>query len=98
MYMPKGKIVRQDDRTSEKTSLKATTNVDSEGLLAMTGDGGCFQPGALPSVVAASEGGAQKLLAALDDERKSVTKAKRVKPEKNDMEDVKPQTPLEPGA
>ena len=58
--MPRGKIVRQDDRTSEKATLEAKTKVDEAGLAALTGDGGCFQPGALPSVVAATEAGAQK--------------------------------------
>ncbi|CAK9020809.1 30S ribosomal protein S6 [Durusdinium trenchii] len=90
VYMPRGKIVRQDDRTSEKATLEAKTKVDEAGLAALTGDGGCFQPGALPSVVAATEAGAQKLLSALDDEKKSISRTKRAKVEKNDTEDLKP--------
>lgn len=97
IYMPCGKVVRQDERTSEKATLSASSKVDSQSLAAMTAEDGCFQPGALPNVQAASAQGSQKLLAALTEEKGSVVKARRVSKERDEKE-VKPLSPMEPEA
>lgn len=64
-YMPEGRIVRQDNSTTE--SLKASSKTeDSELFNAMVADDGPLAAGSLPAVRAASEAGCKKLFQSLD--------------------------------
>ena len=97
--MPKGKKVRQDDKSRESQSLVANTKVDKAMLEALTSEEGAFRPGQMPATLAATEAGQKKLLQALDDDRNNVAKAPKSK-RKDDSkpsEEVKPKTPLEWG-
>ena len=97
--MPAGRVLRQDDRTSESLSAKATKDLDRSLLNALTAEeGGILQAGALPAVRAATESGQKALLNALDDDNKTVAKVKKAaKPKVTDGEPVVPKTVLESG-
>ncbi|CAK9096979.1 Uncharacterized protein SCF082_LOCUS45505 [Durusdinium trenchii] len=96
-YMPTGRVIRQEDSTSETLKMSATRKVGTELQAALTGEDGPLQSGALPAIRAASEQGAKHLYSALDDEGKSIVKPKKPKKEKEEGEEVKPKTPLELG-
>lgn len=96
-YMPQGRVVRQDDSTSELLKVQAQKKLDRGMLNEMTGDDGPLQAGALPAVKAASIGGAQALLKALDDDGKKVTKPPKRRKDEETAEPVKPKTILELG-
>ncbi|CAK8985783.1 unnamed protein product [Durusdinium trenchii] len=96
-YMPQGRVVRQDDSTSELLKVQAQKKLDRGMLNEMTGDDGPLQAGALPAVKAASIGGAQALLKALDDDGKKVTKPPKRRKDEETAEPVKPKTILESG-
>ncbi|CAK9066934.1 unnamed protein product [Durusdinium trenchii] len=96
-YMPTGRVIRQEDSTSETLKMSATRKVGTEVQAALTGEDGPLQSGALPAIRAASEQGAKHLYSALDDEGKSIVKPKKPKKEKEEGEEVKPKTPLELG-
>ena len=98
-YMPQGRLVRQDDKTRETAKLSSSMKCDSTMVAALTNEeNGAFAPGAVPAVKAASEAGSKRLLQALDDEKKAVTKLKRETKEKKQSEPVLPKTPLGWGA
>ncbi|CAK9043898.1 Uncharacterized protein SCF082_LOCUS25020 [Durusdinium trenchii] len=97
-YMPQGRVVRQDDSTSELLKVQAQKKLDRGMLNEMTGDDGPLQAGALPAVKAASIGGAQALLKALDDDGKKVTKPPKRRKDEETAEPVKPKTILELGS
>lgn len=96
--MPKGRMVRRDDKTSELLSITASKKVDQEMLNALTGDDGPLQSGALPAVKTASQQGAIALHTALDDDKNTVSKPPKRKREKGeDAEKVEPKTLLQSG-
>lgn len=98
--MPKGRVLRQDEKVSESVSAKATKKLDKGLFNALTAEeGGILPSGALPAVKAASEAGQRAVLDALDDDGKKVVKPKRQqKPkETEEAEKVTPKTLLESG-
>ena len=97
--MPQGRLLRQDDVTADTLKATATKKLDKDMFSALTGENGPLPTGALPSVKAATEQGQKAVLAALDDESKTVQKAKKQtrKAEDKEPEKVTPKTPLEWG-
>lgn len=96
--MPKGRMVRRDDKTSELLTVTASKKVDREMLNALTGDEGPLQSGALPAVKTASQQGAIALHTALDDDKATVSKPpKKKRKEEKDPEEVEPKTLLQSG-
>lgn len=96
IYMPQGRLVRQDNSTSESLGLKGKTECNPDLLQALTSDEGPLKAGMLPGVKAASAEGQKKLLEALDEktEVKKRTTPKRTENDKDPV-DVKPKTLLE---
>ena len=96
--MPAGRVLRQDDRTSESLSATATKNLDRSLLNALTSEeGGILQAGAMPAVRAATEAGQKAVLDALDDDNRTTSKVKKVaKPKPQEAETVEPKTVLQP--
>lgn len=96
--MPKGRVVRQDDMTSESLKVMAAKKLDRDLLNAMTGEEGPLPPGLLPAVKATGNGG-QKLFEALDDEKRKVNKQAnpKKKAQANEAAEVEPKTTLQWG-
>lgn len=65
-YMSVGHKVRQDNETRESMKIQGQVACDSSMLTALTADGSALAKGALPEVEAATEGGKNKLLSALN--------------------------------
>ena len=97
--MPQGRLIRQDDLTADTLKATATKKLDKDMFSALTGGHGALPTGALPSVKAATEQGQKAVLAALDDEVKTVNKAKKQprKQDEKEAEKVTPKTTLEWG-
>ena len=96
--MPKGRLLRQDDATRDSLKIAGQKNLDDEMLKALTAEeGGPLAAGVLPHVKTATEAGGRKLMQALDDDRSTVVKPKKVKPPKATEEEVVPKTPLQSG-
>ena len=94
--------MRSDDKTRSTATLKAQMSCDPDMVAALTNDEtGPFAAGAMPGVKAASETGARKVLQALDEEKRAVTKVKAStdanKKKKEASEPVVAKTPLEWG-
>ncbi|CAL1160360.1 unnamed protein product [Cladocopium goreaui] len=100
IYMPKGRLLRQDELVSESVSTKATKKLDQGLFNALTAEeGGILPAGALPAVKAASEAGQRAVLSALDDDGKQVMKPKRQQKAKpGEAEKISPKTVLESGS
>jgi len=100
IYMPKGRLLRQDELVSESVSTKATKKLDQGLFNALTAEeGGILPAGALPAVKAASEAGQRAVLSALDDDGKQVMKPKRQQRAKpGEAEKISPKTVLESGS
>ena len=95
-YMPKGRLLRQDDKTADSLKVKGTKKLDDQMFRALTGEEGPLPCGALPAVRAQSEAGQKAILKALDDEGKEVVKQKKPpKKATGDAEPVVPKTVLE---
>lgn len=97
VYMPQGRVVRQDELTKEKFGAKATSTVDAAMFQALTGEDGPLPSGLLPSIKTATEAGTKKLFQALDDDNKQVIKQKKESKEKDKSEELKPKTVKESG-
>ncbi|CAK9086948.1 Uncharacterized protein SCF082_LOCUS41130 [Durusdinium trenchii] len=98
IYMPKGRVVRQDDAAAEILKVRAEKKLDENLFNALTAEeGGVLAAGALPAVKAASASGAQKIMESLNDGAK-VVKAPKPKKDKKPDEPVKPKSILEPGS
>ena len=87
--MPQGRLLRQDDVTADTLKATATKKLDKDMFSALTGENGPLPTGALPSVKAATEQGQKAVLAALDDESKTVQKAKKQTRKAEDKEPEK---------
>ena len=99
IYMPKGRLVRQDDLVSDSVKAKATKKLDETLFNALTAEeGGILPTGSLPSIKATSEAGQRAIVCALGDESKAVPKPKKAaKPKGGEAEKVTPKTIHEPG-
>lgn len=99
--MPKGRLLRQDDSTSDVLKATATKSLDKALFGALTDpDSGPLPTGALPHVKAATEAGKKAVFEALAEDGSKVTpkgKAKAKKGSENG-EPVKPKTELERGS
>lgn len=97
IYMPQGRLLREDHSVSETMSGKAKID-DKQAFNALTGADGPLAAGSLPEIKAATEAGQKKLFQIMDDEGKAVTKkAKAPKNAENTSEKVTPKTPQESG-
>ncbi|CAK9076382.1 unnamed protein product, partial [Durusdinium trenchii] len=77
IYMPKGRVVRQDDAAAEILKVRAEKKLDENLFNALTAEeGGVLAAGALPAVKAASASGAQKIMESLNDGAKVVKATK----------------------
>lgn len=96
--MPKGRIVRQDDKTKETLKIAASKKIDRPTLESMISEEGPLASGALPSFKAASVAGQQKLQESLDEEGKKVEKAKaKPKARPKEPETIEPKTTAQCG-
>lgn len=92
IYMPEGRVIRQDDTNTERLKVAASKKLDSDLLNTfISEEGGPLQAGALPHVLAASEKGQQAVLQALE-EGSQVQKPKKKKEKKDEGEEVEPKT------
>ncbi|CAK9062466.1 30S ribosomal protein S6, partial [Durusdinium trenchii] len=97
IYMPSGRMLRRDDKTSETLKATASRNLDQPLLDALTCDEtGVLPAGALPGVKAASEAGQRAVLQALQGDDSKVEKLKQRRKEK-EAEPVEPKTTLMKG-
>lgn len=93
--MPKGRLMRAEEFTSEQTSVRARKEGGRGMLDALTAEDGPLPTGACPALMAASTEGQKAIIQALDDDKKSVKlKPKPKKAPKNTAEgtDVVPKT------
>ena len=98
IYMPQGRLLRQDDTTTYSLKVSGSKKLDQQMFAALTAEeGGPLAAGALPSVKAASEQGSRAVMQALDDDKTTVIKPKKPKPAKATEEQVVPKTALQPG-
>ena len=96
--MPQGRLLRQDDSTRDSLKVAGAKKLDQEMFSALTAEeGGPLAAGVLPHVKAATEAGARKVMQALDDDRSTVIKPKKLKAPKATEEQVVPKTPLQSG-
>lgn len=98
--MPKGRLLRQDDSTSDVLKATASKALDKQLFGALTDqDSGPLPAGALPHVKAATEAGKKAVLEALADDGSKVTPKSKSKAKRgsDDAEPVKPKTELEWG-
>lgn len=98
IYMPKGRLIRQDNTTSESMALLATTKVDKDVMQALTGDDGPLAAGILPAVKAETQEGQKKLMQTLDEStevKKRTPPKRKTKEEEKDAERVEPKTFIE---
>ena len=96
--MPKGRVVRKDEKTSESMKVEAQKKLDRGMLNAITAEDGVLPAGALPTVKANSAAGAQALQAALEDDKNAVAKPKPKKTKREEAENVEPKTVLQWGS
>lgn len=98
--MPQGRLLRQDDITQDSIKATAQKKLDKGTFQALTGEHGVLPAGALPSVKAANEQGQKAVLAALDDDKGPIVKAKaKAKAKaKEEAEKVEPKTVQELGS
>ena len=96
IYMPKGRVLRQDDLVRDSLKATASKKLDDTMMKALTGEEGPLACGALPAVKAASIEGQKAVLRALDEDGKAVEKVKKANKRKaEDPEEVHPKTILE---
>lgn len=96
--MPQGRVVRQDDVCKESFGVKGTKNLNREMLDALIDPEGPLAAGMQPAVKAATEAGAKKLAASLDDANVVARpKTKQPKEKSKDVVEVEPSSLLEWG-
>ena len=91
--MPKGRVVRKDERNEEKIRASGRANIDENILKAMTEENGPLAIGGVAGPKANSVEGQKKVLQMLDDDASQVKKKAKIEKEKDKgTEEVVPKT------